>query len=273
MDDHAGSETAGSRSRIPVTSTETNPATSTANPQHRGSHPANGSLHLSLLFKRAQHTVKQLWSSDASDLPSREHGHGAVNQSSQLPNSSEEGDNITPHQGAHNTSISGNVTGNKTSAPNHSDLLAVMREAEELGFEAAVFSSHLSPGQAQPDSAAHGAAPNSSHTPSQAASGTQNDGHLGLNQSAVLGEAQSTASSMGVSLHSLGQAGNKSSSSRLQMPEEGDEQDPTSFAIDALGADASTEEAVKAAAGSQDEETDPAVCILKIALPRVVASA
>lgn len=263
---HAASETRGSRYRTPVASAETKAATSTANPphpQHLGSHPTSGSLHLSLLLKRAQHTVKQLWSSGASNLPSGEHGHGAVHQSSQLPHSSEEGDSITSHQEPHSTLISSNVTNNKTSAPNHSDLLAVMREAEELGFEAAVFSSHLSPGQAQADTAARGATPSLSHSPSPAASGTENDDHLGLNQSAMLGEAQSTTPSLGVSLHNLGQAGNKSSSSRLHMPEEGDEQDATSFAIDALGADAATEKAVKAAsAGSQDEQTDAQVCTL-----------
>lgn len=142
-----------------------------------------------------------------------------------------------------------------------------MREAEELGFEAAVFSSDLSPGQAQHDTAVHGVTPNTSHTPTPAALGTKDDDHSSLNQSAVVGDAQGTSPSLSLSLHGLGQASNKSSSSRLQMPEQSDEEDATSFAIDALDADALTEKVVRAAsASSVAEQTDPVVCASSVPL-------
>ena len=224
---------------------------------------ANVSLHLSFLFKRAQHTVKQLWSSDVDDLYSGNHEHlDAVAQSSQMSHSPEQGRNISTPQSLRNTS--GNVTGSNTLAPDPSDLLHVMREAKELGFEAAVISSDLSPGQAQHETAAHGVTPNTTHTPIPTALGTVDDDHSSLNQSAMVGNAQGTSPSLGLSLHGLGQTSNRSPSSRLQMPEQADEKDATSFAIDALDADALTEKA--AAASSQDEQTDPAVCVSSVLL-------
>ena len=267
---HADSDTQGPRWQTPFTAVTD---TSTADHQHlqhpsSNPAPASGSLHLSFLFKRAQHTVKHLWSSDAGDLQSGRHDHlDAVNSTSQLLHSSEQGGNISTHQAPTNTSVSGNVTANITSAPDPPDLQRVMREAEELGFEAAVFSNDLSPGQAQHDTAAHGVIPNTSHNPAPAALGAEDDNHASLNQSAMVGDAQGTSPSFALSLHGLGQASNKSSSSRLQMPEEADKEDATSFAIDALDADALTETVVKAASAStQDEQTGLVVCASSVPL-------
>lgn len=248
MGAHADSNTQGPRWQNPVTAVT---ATSTANHQHNqhpgsNSVPAIRSLHLSFLFERAQQNVKQLLGSDVSP---------------------EQGGNTSTHQGAQNVSGAGNVTGNNTSAADPSDLFRVMREAEKLGFEAAVLSSDLSPGQAQHDTAAHGVTPNNTHTLTPAALGTKDDDHSSLNQSAMVGTAQGASPSLGLPLRALGQASNKSSSSRLQMPEQADEEDATSFAIDALDADALTEKVVKAAsASSQDEQTDPAVCLSSVLL-------
>ena len=267
---HADSSAQGPRWQNPVTAVTDN---STANHQHQqrpGSHSAaaSGTLHLSLLFKRAQHTIQQLWSSDVNGLYSGKQEHSdAVNQTPQLLHSPEQGGNVSTNQGPHNTSVSGNVTGNNLAAPDSSDLLHVMREAEELGFEAAVFSSNLSLGEAQGNTAAHGAAPSTTHPPTPAALGSVDDDHPSLNQPAMVANAHGTSPSLGLSLRGLGQAGNKSSSSRLQMPEQADEEDATSFAIDALEADTLTEKVVKAAsAGGQDEQTDPAVCLSAVLL-------
>ena len=265
---HADSNTQESRWQNPVTA---DTATSTAKLQHHRhpaskSAPASGSLHLSFLFKRAQQNVKQLLSSDVKDFHSGKHEHlDAFNQSTQPLHTPEQGGNTSTHQGTHNASLSGNVTGTDTSAPDPSDILHVMREAEELGFEAAVFSSDLSPDQAQHDTAAHGATPNNTHTLTPAAVVTVDDDHSSVDQSAMVGKAESASPSLGLLFRGLGQASSKSSSSRLQMPEQVDEEDATSFAIDALDADALTEKVAKAAStNSQDEETDPAVCVSSV---------
>ncbi|KAL3140615.1 hypothetical protein ABBQ32_005185 [Trebouxia sp. C0010 RCD-2024] len=192
--------------------------------QHRdsASAPASGSRYLSLLVRQAQQKLKPLWSSGDSNLHSGQ-------------------DDLLVNGTKHESGPS-NVTAFGISTPDPSDLQHVMQEAEQLGFEAAVFSSRLNPTAAQQqslaadarlqtndlshalthapqDAAPHEATPDPSLAPTPLLLQTQDDDHVQLNHAAAVEEAQGEGAHVNNS-SSLGQVPKKPSKGKLQMSEQ-----------------------------------------------------
>lgn len=149
---------------------------------------------------------------------------------------------ITQLQGTKHESGPSNVTAFGISTPDPSDLQHVMQEAEQLGFEAAVFSSRLNPTAAQQqslaadarlqtndlshalthapqDAAPHEATPDPSLAPTPLLLQTQDDDHVQLNHAAAVEEAQGEGAHVNNS-SSLGQVPKKPSKGKLQMSEQ-----------------------------------------------------
>ena len=143
---YADSDTKVPRYQSSVTAAQPVTDTSTANPAQHQQHlnselsaSASDSRYLALLYERAEQKVKHLWSPNAGDPDSgKDDLLDAVDRSSQLPQRSEQRGNASVHQVSSHASAPGVGT-------DPSDLLLVMREAEELGFAASVFSSDMPP--------------------------------------------------------------------------------------------------------------------------------
>ena len=228
--------------------------------------PAQDRPHTFELFKRAQDKVSQLWSSDTGDRELLESSRGPAHISQGVQQA--DGTDALVHTD-HSLSMPDNATSLSSAAPDPTDVQKVFKEAEELGFKAALSATQL-PAAAAAQQLGLPANDTSQRSP---ASDASNPAHrIGVETSNNASDALMTedddqmswddsttpvlqASSSNGSL-SLGQASNESSS-RLSAPED---EAATSFAIKILASDALSDESVDALVEhSKDEEIDPAV--------------
>lgn len=249
--------------------------------QYLSSDTVTDSRQISVLFKHAQQKVSQLWSSGSDDSPPLSENRellDSLKQPTHLSQASDQSDDTDLPLHAHTTALSpDSITSPSSSAPDPTDLQHVLQEAEDLGFQAAVSSSQLTPQGAQQlglpaantpqtyspsdglshakhESALHRLTNGDANQTSKALVTEDND-QLSLVDSAPLGEAQGIASALD-NPTSLGQARNESSNSGLLLPEE----DATSFAIRDFESDELGDESIDAMVLERMEEgTNPAV--------------
>lgn len=174
-------------------------------------------------------------------------------------------------QGTQSASAPGTVPAIGASGPDPSDLMHVMQEAEELGFEASVFSNPLTPATTQQqESLPADAMPQTNdltYTLTPAAHDISRDStsallrpkeedHVHMNDSVAVGEAHGKGSHVNVSV-SLGRVHNKPSNSRLHTP---GQEHLANFDIDAVDPHAVTSKGTEAmVAPIEDAQTDPTV--------------
>lgn len=221
------------------------------------SQSTNDNRHLSLLFKRAQQKVNQLWSSD-TDIHNRHTDPddrellSTLKQPAQLLQTSE-------HR-SRNSSASDSV-----------DLQDVLREAKELGFEAAVSSTPVADQQmssatqdmpwtdASSNTHSHAMHNTTLHQPASShhsINAEMTENQMLLNDTVSLGAATDRASSN--DSFALGQDQDELSDTQLQLPDG----NAISFAIGALDTDSLSDENINAlVAQSYTEDSDPAVCL------------
>ena len=252
--------------------------------QHLDSDPIRDSQHISVLFKRAQQKINQLWSSDSDNSAPTSDDRELLDSPTQpirLWQASDQAHGADLPLHARTTALSpDSLASPGSSAADPTDLQHVLQEAEELGFQAAVSSSQPTPKRAQQlgppaanTSQTSSPSVNLSHARHESALhrltngnanqtfnalATEDDDQLSWADSTPVGEAQGNASALD-NPTSLGQAKRVSANSKVPLPQAG----ATSFAISELEPDELGDESIDAMVlQSREEETDPAVWFL-----------